>query len=293
MPKSKEHLPNSEHHEQEFERALLAEYFQNHNSIETVYRNHHYDLPLSICSFRRLIDRYDIVRSAGRPETNLSEALFILKMVLYYKISLEEVFRDILPNTVKTSITTMYRILRDIRQGTANKVGEALIVTPEGNPDLILLANDFSLKNSNLGHPGDLSLPMGYSQKGESPALSIKRVMQQEMFTSEVLTKNFPQKLIPKNPPALFYVNIADIRVAVHHLVVPPDLSFSSFKLSGYRYEDVHELANLNPHHEHLRPGIVDIATHYQNHDYGQENSPIPHHNSYLNQALLAAYLPS
>ncbi len=292
MPKSKELPPNPEIHEQEFEQALLAEYFQNHNSIETVYRNHHYDLPISICGFRRLIDRYDIVRSAGRPETSLSEALFILKMVLYYKISLEEVFRDILPDSIKTSITTMYRILRDIRQGTANKVGEALIVTPEDNPNMILLANDFSLNDSTIGHQGDLSLPMGYSQKGESSALSIKRVMQQELFTSEVLAKNFPQKIIPKNPPTLFYVNIADIRVAVHHLVVPSNLSFSSYKLSGYRYEDVHDLASLDPHHEQLRPGIVDIASHYLNHNYGQ-NTPIPHHNSYLNQALLAAYLPS
>ena len=134
---------------------------------------------------------------------------------------------------------------------------------------------------------------MGYSQKGESPTLSNKRVMQQEMFTSEVLNRSFPQNLIPKNPPALFYVNIADIRVTVHHLEVPPDISFSSYKLSGYRYENVHDLAGIDPHHEHIRPGIVDIATHYLNHDYNRQDTSIPHHNSNLNQALLAAYLPS
>jgi len=241
----------------DFEQFLVKEYFRL-GSINKVFHEHRFNLPISFAGYDRVLNKFKVVKSAG-PNSKLSESLHVLSLLANYKIPLEKVYHQLAPKTIQVSINTIHRILHYIRLGLVRRRGTALIISPKDQPNKVLVGNDQSLNNSVLGNKGDLSLPMGHSKTGEPIRDSIARILQNEVFTDHVINRQFAWNIIPKHIKPIMYINIADIQVSVYKLDLPQKYNkFSSLKLSNLNYRD---LNSLNKHS--LRPGVKEILTNY------------------------------
>ncbi len=261
----KENLSPAEK-EERFNRWLISEYLK-YGSVDEVYKAHDYNIPISYAGYQRLLDKWGIVKAAG-PNTRLTEALIFLEELSLEKIPLERLYRK-MPLSFKASITTMHRILNSIRSETIRRVGTALVITQVENKNLVLIGNDVSpIVRTNVGKPfGSLTLPMGYSRRTESRETSILRVLQQEVFTFPTIERiDTPKRIIPPSPRPFMYLDIADVRVAVYHLTLPPELSkpdsFTSFKIKNHRFIHLGEMLERKLN---FRAGIVEIAAGYRN----------------------------
>ncbi len=259
-----EKLTNPEQRERDFNKMLVAEYLK-YGSVDEVYRRHDYNLPISYPGYQRLLDRWGIVKSAG-PNSTLSEAITFMTMLSDHKMPLETVYRK-LPPSFKTSMATMHRILHNIKEGATRRFGTAVVVTREGEDEKMLVGEDISTPRLEYGKPyGSVSLPMTFSKMSETPKESVKRVLQQEVFTKETIENVFPENIIPNDIKPFMYFDIADINVAVFHLVLPKKTlvkNFSSFKLHDYRFADISEFMG-SERKAHVRSGMRDIAEGYK-----------------------------
>jgi hypothetical protein len=246
--------------EQAFNRQIIAEYLR-FGSVDKVFENHHYDLPISYPGFQRLVDKWGIVKAAG-PNSLLSEALCFMVLVSDKRLPLEKVYRR-LPHTFKTSMATMHRIMHHVKEGVIRRFGTAVVITSEDNPEEILIGEDVATPRIELGKPfGALTLPMGYSKEDEEVGTSILRVMQQEVFVNETIDRKFPHALIPNNLAPFMYLDVADVRVAVYHLVLPNEVSnFSSFKVINHRFLHLTEITSGSAN---FRTGIKEIGLGYK-----------------------------
>jgi len=264
-----------------FEQFLVSEYFK-HGSIDQVIKVHHYNLPISYAGYHRVLNKYGVVKSAG-PNSKLSESLYLLSLIANYKIPLEKIYRKYAPSSIKVSTNTLHRILHYTRLGLTRRQGVALLIENQDDPGKYLLGNDISLNKSVLGRKGDLSLPMGHSKTGETPQQSILRVLQQEVFTEDVILHKFPAKIIPEHPKPVMYINIADIRVTVYHLKISPKYKFTSFKLQNLSFLKHESLSGLV-----VRPGVLEILNKYKQMETLPSESPALEFNSNLNRDILA-----
>lgn len=263
----------------EFERFLITEYFK-HGSINKVFYFHHFNLPISYAGFDRILTKHGVVKSAG-PNSKLTESLRLLRLVADYKLSLEKIYEKYAPHKLLVSTNTLHRVLHYTRLGLTRRQGVALIITPKENPNLFLTGYDQSIINRKLGNKGDLSLPMGHSKTSELPQNSITRVLQQEVFTDLVLQGKFPKGLVPQHLNPIMFINIADIKVAVYHLQLRKNFSFSSFKLHHLQFRDLTQIYHGNP-----RPGVLEIVERFTNPNPAIKTNQIPEYQCNLNYAL-------
>lgn len=275
----------------EFLRPLVAEYLK-YGSAEAVFRAHRYNLPISYPDFQRKLAKWGIVKAAG-PNSKLSEAICILSSLSEEKIPLERLYRQ-LPPSVKTSLSTMHRILHCVKEQIIRRLGTALVVTSESDPNVILVGEDISTPRLELGKPfGAISLPMGYSKKDEDPKDSVLRVLQQEVFTNQTVVRKFPYEILPKNPKPFMFVDIADVGVAVYQLILPTRISelenFSSFKLRNHTYLPVEDLTSRADDFN-FRAGVHEIGVGYNRYLHRETELPI-YARSIVNEKLLALSL--
>ncbi|OGM27099.1 hypothetical protein A2962_03280 [Candidatus Woesebacteria bacterium RIFCSPLOWO2_01_FULL_39_61] len=284
---------SSEEREKEFERFIVAQYLR-YTSVDEVFRKNNYDLPISYPGVHRLLDRWGIIKAAG-PNSKLSEAICFLTCLSDRKIPLERLYKN-MPPSFKTSMATMHRIMHNVKKGVVRRAGTALIVTPHDSPDSFLVGNDISTPRIEFGKPyGSVSVPMTFSKRREPVKESILRILQQEVFTENVLSGRTPFEVIPQNPEPFMYLDIADVRVGVYNIRLPKELSdtqaFSSYKLENFRYINFSEVQD-NPE-QNYRSGITEMATGYNNYlqkdAHGFSSKPV-FEISLLNQQL--ALLP-
>jgi hypothetical protein len=250
--------------EQEFYRYIVAEYLR-YGSVDEVFRRNEYNLPISYPGVHHLLDRWGIIKAAG-PNTRIAEALMFFSCLSQEKLPLETLYRE-MPHIFKTSMGTLHRILTHVRAETIRRVGVALILSPQNDPEKILIGNDISaISRTYLGKKyGDISLPMTYSSRTELRQNSILRVLQQEVFTQNTIDKDKRfHFLIPSSPQPFMFLDIADVRVAVYQIFLSKEFSapnsFSSFKIDNHRYISVQELA---AGHRTFRAGIQEIGKGY------------------------------
>lgn len=275
-------MNNTEESQKSFEQFLIKEYFRL-GSINKVFSDHKYNLPISFAGFDRLLSKYQVVKSAG-PNSKLSESLYVLSLLANYKIPLEKAYHQLAPKTVQVSTNTLHRMLHFTRLGLTRRQGVALVISPQGQQDKVLIGSDLSLTNSSLGNKGDLSLPMGHSKIGEPITDSITRILQNEVFTDNVIAQNFPWNIIPQHNKPIASINIADIQVFIYKLELPKNISkFSSFKLSGLKYCDINNLPKNT-----FRPGVKDILNFYLNTDNISSDIGVPAFDSELNMKIFA-----
>ena len=266
----------------EFEKLLITEYFKC-GSIDKVFKRFSYDLPISFAGYDRVLNKYSVVKSAG-PNSKLSESLYVLSLLANYKIPLEKVYHLYAPKSFKVSTNTLHRILHYTRMGLTRRQGAALIISPQNNPDKILLGNDLSLDGHLLGKKGDMSLPMGHSKTNESIKDTVTRILQNEVFTNNVIENKFPWNIIPEHIKPVMIINLADIQVSVYRLFLPKKINlFSSYKLSDIKYYDVNNLPNVD-----FRPGILEALKHYPNLNQEKARKKIVVFDSDLNTKIFA-----
>lgn len=271
------------HHKLDFDQQLIKEYFKC-GSINKVFQKFKYNLPISFAGYDRILEKYKVVKSAG-PNSKLSESLYIFSILSNYKIPLEKIYHQFAPKTIQISTNTLHRILHYMRMGLTRRQGVILIISPKNKPNSVLIGNDNSLlNNSNLGKKGDITLPMGYSKIGETPQKSIARILQNEVFTSSVISKSFPWQIIPDHIKPIIQINITDICVSVYKLQLTEKYpEFSSFKLSNLK------LVNINKiDFEKSRPGLKDILNEYKKQMHKEEFPTPSVINSELNLKIYA-----
>lgn len=287
---SKENMSPAER-EQRFHKFLVAEYLK-YGSVDEVLRVHRDGLPISVSSFHRVINKWEIIKAAG-PNSRLSEAIAFLTSMAEERIPLETLYGR-MPPSFRSSMATMHRIYSYVKEGATRRVGTALVITAAQNPDLVLVGNDVSPPRVELGKLyGSISLPMGFSRKRDPREKGILRVLQQEVFTQQTIDRDFPFNIIPEDPRPFMYIDVVDVRVAVYHLTLPEELKgleiFSSFKLENHRYLQTGGI--VVDKSGRFRMGIAEIVSGYQRHlemvDRNIAVSPVLE-KSILNQQLLA-----
>jgi|GEM_PF-568679 len=253
---------NSDEREERFNEFIISEYLK-YGSVDEVFSKNNFDLPISYPQVHRILDKWGIVKSVG-PNSKLSEAICFMVLLSDKKIPLEKLYKS-LPSSFKTSMSTMHRILHNIKEGLIRRYGTALVITSKSNLNKVLIAEDVSTPRLELGKPfGSISLPMGYSKKNEDFQKSILRILQQEVFTKEAINKFQLGTLIQKDIKPFMYLDVADVRVTVYHLIIEDNLSqiekFSSYKLQNYRYVDIQDLCIRN---KKFRVGLTGVGLGY------------------------------
>ena len=249
---------------EQFNQFIVAEYLK-YGSVDKVFRQNNYDIPISYPGVHRLIKKWGIIKSAG-PNSILSEGITFLTLLSKDKIPLEILYKR-LPPSFKTSMATMHRLLHNIKEGVTRRVGTALVITPNDNLDGVLVGEDISTPRLELGKPfGAITLPMGYSKTDEDSRDSILRVLQQEVFTQMAIDRDLPLSIIPDDHEPFMYVDVADIRVSVYHIKLPQRLTndkcFSSYKIRKHNFVSVSKLSDNN-HIGNFRSGIKEIGLGY------------------------------
>lgn len=261
----------------EFEKKIVEDYLR-YGSVDEIFRANNFDLPVSYPGVYHILNRWGVVRATGRANTPLSENIGFLVRMVEEKIPLEALYRR-MPPTFTPSMSILHTIYRkakkevkkQIEERDMRRAGAALILTPEDNPYMFLIGRDVSPPRLDVGRPyGAISLPMGFSKKGERKKAMV-RILQQEVFSQMLL--NDPESFhdlaesLVKDVQPFMYLDIADIRVSVFHLTLPRHVSgveeFSSFKLKNYRYVGVEDIIEVNREKNLLREGIFEIATGY------------------------------
>ena len=259
------HTSLTEKEKDPYNQFLIGEYLKL-GSVDAVFKKHGSDLCVSYPTFARLRKTWNgcgVVEKAG-PNTNVSELFHILSILADSNMSLESLYRQRIPRQIRTSIHTCYRVLQKIKEGTVRRHGTILIISPEKEPNKILVGNDISLKHTSFGQSGDISFPITYSKRGENSSLAIRRVLEREVFTQSVIDGTFPYHLIPKNSSPFTQIVLADILVQVFHLSLPKKYqrSFSSFKIQNHSFVSLEEIIHSNSQN-HYRPGLAEISQLY------------------------------
>jgi len=254
---------SSKEREKLFNEFIVSEYLK-YGSVDEVFSKNNYELPISYPQVHRILNKWGIVKSVG-PNSKLSEAICFMVLLSDKKIPLEKLYKS-LPSSFKSSMSTMHRILHNIKEGLIRRYGTALVITAGKNPKKVLVAKDVSTPRLELGKPfGSISLPMSYSKKSEDPKKSILRILQQEVFTKDARDKTLKEDLIPKNINPFMFLDIVDIRVNVYQLSFDEKYldakNFSSYKLKNYKFIDLDDLSSKN---NKFRMGLSKIGLGYQ-----------------------------
>ncbi|MBU2036312.1 hypothetical protein KKC36_02600 [Patescibacteria group bacterium] len=246
-----------------FNEFIVSEYLK-YGSVDEVFSKNNYELPISYPQVHRILNKWGIVKSVG-PNSKLSEAICFMVLLSDKKIPLEKLYKS-LPSSFKSSMSTMHRILHNIKEGLIRRYGTALVITAGKNSKKVLVAEDISTPRLELGKPfGSISLPMSYSKKSEDPKKSILRILQQEVFTKDARDKTLKEDLIPNHITPFMFLDIVDVRVNVYHLSFDEKYldakNFSSYKLKNYKFIDLDDLSSKN---NKFRMGLSKIGLGYQ-----------------------------
>ncbi len=251
--------------EVEFNKFLVSQYLK-YGSVDAVLKKHYYSLPISPASYHRLLDKRGIVKAAG-PHGKISEAMAFMEYLAEEKLPLEQLYKK-LPPSFETSKITLHRIYNHIKRGVTRRAATGLIITMENDPQKVLLAKDLSMPRLVYGKKkGAFSIPLTFSKAGEDRRVSVKRVLQQEVFSDQVVEDSFPCELLQKDLQLVLEIKILDISLKIYHLEIPEKiaskLAYSSFRMSEHAYaglSEIEELASLGK----LRSGVYEITNFYK-----------------------------
>ena len=160
--------------------------YLKYGSVEEAIRSYPDSLPISIANYHRLVNRFGLVKSAGR-HVSLPETLHFFRLkAMEPGTPLERVYKQ-MPLSFQTSLSTLHRIYNYIEKETIRRYAAALIITDGEDKQKVLLGDELT-GNSRYGKKiGDSSIPMSFSKAEESDFDSALRVLQQEVFSDLAL----------------------------------------------------------------------------------------------------------
>lgn len=259
-----------------FYKPLIRDYLSR-SSVDNVLSKYEYNPGVSVPHFHRILKKWGIVKTVG-PNTRLSHALYFLCHMVKENVPLERAYYKS-PSFIRRSVSvgTLHRIMQLAKSGLTRRTGTALLISPEGEYDKILIGKDISSSSYALGKPmGSLSLPMTYSKSGEDPKLSILRVVQREALSELAIERQIPKNLISQHPQEIFSIDIADVHVHVYRLILPKELisKIGSLKLTDLYFEDIHKVASEIKLDSFYRAGVSEIARTFLNLPSNLKNPP-------------------
>ena len=296
MPRMMKKYPIAD--EVKFNRFLVREYLK-YGSVDEVFRKNNFDLPVSYANYQRILDRFGVVKAVG-PNNKFSEAVDFLAHMVKDNIPFEKLYKK-MPPSYRTSVVTLYRILAYVKEGITRRTGCALVITPYNDTRRVVIARDISTPNIEFGkYWGNYTIPMGYAKKGATRLENIKRILQQEVFTQNVIDGKFPDFYTKDDVSPIMYIDIADVRVSVYHFQLPKELSkivnFSSYKLKDFIFMDAKELLADSANKYALRAGVKEAIGGYLRHltllHRNLSINPLQE-KSLLNQELATAAVPT
>ena len=250
--------------ERKFNEFLVREYLK-YGSVDEVFRVHRWGIPISYAGYQRVLNKWGIVKAAG-PNSKLSEMLGFFDHMTEENVNFEKLYKK-MPPSYMTSAATLYRILAYIREGVTRRMGTALVISPHGYENKILVGKDVSTPRIELGKPyGSISIPLGFSRKRDPREDAILRVLQQEVFCKKAIKQEMPD-IIPSHPKPFMFLDVADVRVEVFHIKLPKNYSgkkhFSSFKLNDHKFISINQVINAKKS-SNFRVGLKEVGIGYQ-----------------------------
>lgn len=235
--------------------------YMKYGSVEEVFNKYSEYLPISSATFHRKIAKSSIIKSAGRQASLVEVLCFLEEKALAPNMPIERIYK-MMPIRFQTSLVTIHRIYSALKTSLIRHEGVALVITQPDNIKNILVGFE-SKGNSKYGKIiGDLSLPMGFSKKGEETSDSILRILQQEVFT-KLSIENKLSIEIRKNIKPFMFLDLADVRVKVFRIILPKNLTnlsnFSSYKLTNHHFLDINDLLKSKDY----RQGVSEILNVY------------------------------
>ncbi|MBN1169260.1 hypothetical protein JXA63_05210 [Candidatus Woesebacteria bacterium] len=251
--------------ESEFNEFLVGQYLR-YGSVDEVLKKNNFDIPISYANYHRILDKWGIIKAAG-PNSKLNESLDFLYQLAQTNIPFDSLYTK-MPSSFKTSAATLYRVLSYIKEGITRRVGTGLIITPHDNETKVLLGSDRSTPRDKYGKTyGALTIPIGFSRIRDLRKDAILRVLQQEVFAENAIEQKMPD-IIPESAKPFMFLDIADVRVEVFHIVLPKRLSnakcFSSFKLYDHRFMSLETILRGDTKTRKYRAGIISGAMGYK-----------------------------
>lgn len=246
-----------------FKKLLVNDYFR-YGSVDDVLRVRNYRI--SWAAYHRVLNEWGVIKHVeGRPRVGLSQILMFFETLLEKRIPLETLHSQ-MSSSFDVSRSTLHRIRRNIEARVVRSAGTILIVTPQENPELVLVAHDKSTPRPEVGKLSDsLSLPMGYSRLREPHQRAIGRVLQHEVFTQLVVDEGATFLESLDCPDPFKSVIVTDIRVRAFHIKLPkvrPE--FFSYKLQDHHFVPVGWLLGLDPARDNVRPGVIEATQAYK-----------------------------
>src|SRR3989344_7107525 len=146
---------------QKFSDAWFTELYLKYGSVEEAIRSYPDSLPISIANYHRLVNKYGLVKSAGR-HVSLPETLhFFREKAFEPNTPLEKMYWR-MPPSFQTSLSTLHRIYQYIERRAVRRHAAALVITSEENKESVLFGTEM-FSNSRYGkRAGDRSIPMAF-----------------------------------------------------------------------------------------------------------------------------------
>lgn len=200
-------------------------------------------LPISLASFHRLINKKGIIKSVGRRNTHLGEALyFFAHKASEPALPLAKIYREYMPLEFETSIVSLHRIYNRVKSLEITKTAVALLISPTLSSDRVLVADETTSSLRYGRYKGDSSIPMTFSEKDEEAEKSILRVLQQEVFVDKAIAGDLRNMSFDYHHYMDF--DILDVKVRVYKILVDNEnLKFSSFKLRNHRFVNTSDIS--------------------------------------------------
>lgn len=285
---------------------LFLKLYLQYGSVDEVLRSYPEYLPISFAAYHRLIEKYGLVKSAGRHASFPEVLHFFREKMLAPETPLETLYKS-MPPSFQTSMQTLHRIYHLIEKRLVRRYATALFISNE-NPYEIVMAQELT-GNSRYGkRPGNLTVPMTFSRKNgsklgeESVEESILRVLQQEFSIKRTISGDFSpaskivKGLIPDNIQPFVQFDTVDVRVNVYNIRLTEELisnpKFSSLRLDNHRFLHINDL--LSGETENLREGVLEMVYAYEEFIKDGEFRVAPERSiSNLNLALTTEAVPS
>jgi hypothetical protein len=252
------------------ERDLLK-CFLKFGSVESVLSaypdlNQH----LSIATYQRLIDDRGVVKSPeGRPPVNFGALAEFFQTMIEEETTIR--YLNKYPaDGFNYSESTLFRVIKRIRNSDPKQVGTAIIAHYPGKPNMVLIGRDTCINSVDFNH--NCTIPVTYSSRSESKYKSFMRVVQQEIASSLTiegkLNINYPNimKMVGGHIIPHFFLDVLDVRIGVCVWELPWDIltALSSERLDSMHFENIDTIANANPITSRYRAGVVDAVRLYQ-----------------------------
>jgi len=274
--------------EQEHDKRVIQAYLKYGSVDEILKREYDLNIHMSQAGIHRLIKKWGIIKAAG-PNTNIAEVIYFLEKLAYEKIPLERLYKK-MPLGFQTSAVTLHRILSYVKTGMTRRSATALVITLADDPNKILIGKDISTPRIEYGKfYGAWSIPMGFSKKGESKRDSIIRVLQQEVFSQQIIDKSLNLDLLLANSKKIVNFDVIDIRLSLYHISLPIKLGkeVNSYKLTEFDFKTLEEIFYQKKIFRAGVPELCGMYTRFYQNKKVRAEKDIPVVISELNLALV------